>query len=122
MLIETFGLLFVEHIVDHSSHELSKCNQPSTSPQGYAASLLPSLTSFCSAVSLKTSHGNLALEGPLRSTYQRLHRPVQRMPMVPPELGVCAIERGVAVGFWLLDTAEAQTSQRGRMDVEKIWG
>jgi len=88
-------------------------------PQGYAVSLLPSLTSFCSAVSFKASHGDLV---PLRSTYQRLHRPVQRMPMVPPELGVCAIERGVAVGFWLLDTAEAQTSQRGRMDVEKIWG
>jgi hypothetical protein len=117
MLIETSGLLSVEHILDHSSHELSKCNRPSTSPQGYAVSLLPSLTSFCSAVSFKASHGDLV---PLRSTYQRLHRPVQRMPMVPPELGVCAVEGGVAVGFWLLDTAEARASQRSRIDMVEI--
>jgi len=34
---------------------------------------------------------------------QRLHSAVQRMPMVSSELGVCAFERRVSVGFWLLD-------------------
>lgn len=37
-------------------------------------------------------------------TYQRLHGALQRMPVVPPELGVCSLERRVAVGLGLLDT------------------
>jgi len=42
------------------------------------------------------------------------------MPMVPPELGVCAIEGRVAVGLWLLDTTEVRMSQRSRMEVANI--
>ena len=38
------------------------------------------------------------------STYQRLHRSVQRMSVVSSELGVGAFEGGISVGFWLLDT------------------
>ena len=35
--------------------------------------------------------------------YQSLHRTVQRMSMVSPELGICAFERWVAVGLGFLD-------------------
>ena len=37
------------------------------------------------------------------STHQSPHGAVQRMPVVPPELGVDALERGVALGLRLLD-------------------
>ena len=38
-----------------------------------------------------------------RTTYQRLHSPVQGMSVVPSELGVNALERRVAVRLRLLD-------------------
>ena len=37
-------------------------------------------------------------------TYQGLHRPVQRMSMVPSELGIRTLERGVSMCLWLLDS------------------
>lgn len=43
-------------------------------------------------------------------TYQSLHGPVQRMPMVPPELGIRAFEGRVAVRFGFFD---ANCYQRG---------
>jgi hypothetical protein len=38
-------------------------------------------------------------------THQSAHGAVKSMPVVPPELGVGALERGVTVGLRLLDTA-----------------
>jgi hypothetical protein len=38
-------------------------------------------------------------------THQSAHGAVKRMPVVPPELGVGSLERGVTVGLRLLDTA-----------------
>ena len=35
--------------------------------------------------------------------YQRLRSAVERVSVVSAELGVCAAERAVAVGFWALD-------------------
>ena len=38
-------------------------------------------------------------------THQSAHGSVKSMPVVPPELGVGALERGVTVSLGLLDTA-----------------
>jgi len=40
----------------------------------------------------------------LGGTHQSAHGAVQSMPVVPPELGVGTLERGVTVGLRLLDT------------------
>ena len=45
------------------------------------------------------------------STYQSLHRPMQRMPMVPPELGIGTVERGIAVRLWLFNANHRKTGQ-----------
>ena len=37
-------------------------------------------------------------------THQSAHGAVKSMPVVPPELGVGSLERGVTVGLRLLDT------------------
>lgn len=39
-----------------------------------------------------------------KGTHQRLHRPMQRVPVVAPELGIRPLERRVAVRFGLLDS------------------
>ena len=44
-------------------------------------------------------------------TNQCLHCSVQRMPVVPPELGVGALERWVSVRLGLLDTARVRYGQ-----------
>ena len=41
-----------------------------------------------------------------RITYQSSHRAVQRMPVIPPELWVCAFKGRVAMGFRFLDTTQ----------------
>ena len=43
---------------------------------------------------------------PLLHFFERPHRAVQRMPVIPPELGVGAFERRVSVGLGLLDPVE----------------
>ena len=45
---------------------------------------------------------------PLLDLLQRLHGAVQGMSVISPELGVCAFEGGVAVGFGFLDPVEWQ--------------
>lgn len=72
----------------------------------YAASLRPSFTSFCGTCQLFISYFHSQVY-----TYQCLHCPMQRMPMIPPELGVGAFERRVAVGLWPLDPAAYSSYQ-----------
>lgn len=64
----------------------------------YAASRFPSLTSFCVVVS------DLCRNWGAASTHQSAHGSVQRMPMVPSELGVGSLERRITVRLGLLDT------------------
>lgn len=67
----------------------------------YAASRLPSLTSFCG----RNQHiWSFCRRRPGESTHQSAHGAVQRMPMVPSELGVGALQGRVSVCLWLLDT------------------
>lgn len=40
----------------------------------------------------------------IQDTYQGLHGAVESMSVVPSELGVNTLERGVTVRLWLLDT------------------
>jgi len=65
----------------------------------YAASLLPSLTSFCRVVS---ESGRVSWKG--ESTYKSPHGAVKSMSVVAAELRVGTLERRVSVGLWLLDT------------------
>ena len=44
------------------------------------------------------------------SAYQSLHGAVERMPVVSPELGVGAVQRGVALGLGLLDAVAVSLS------------
>jgi len=67
----------------------------------YAASRLPSLTSFCTTVS--GVRAGVHICG--LSTHQSAHGAVKSMPVVPAELGVGALERRVTVRLGLLDTA-----------------
>ncbi len=39
----------------------------------------------------------------MSDAYQSLHGAVERMPVVPPELGVGTLERGVPLGLRLLN-------------------
>lgn len=45
---------------------------------------------------------------------------MKRVPVVPPELGVDTLERGVAVGLGLLDTVSRNGSERVRFHSAKI--
>jgi len=73
----------------------------------YAASRLPSLTSFCIDVSAELE---LPVAGEYVVTHECLHGSVERMSVVSSELGVGALERRVSVRLGLLDTGECQTS------------
>jgi hypothetical protein len=42
-------------------------------------------------------------------THQNLHSTVQRMSMVPSELGINTFQRRITVGLWLLDSTIQQT-------------
>jgi hypothetical protein len=66
----------------------------------YAASRLPSLTSFCMGVSNRVRRSESRVE----STHQSTHGAVKSMPMVPPELGVGTLEGRVTVRLRLLNT------------------
>jgi hypothetical protein len=78
--------------------------------QTYAASRLPSLTSFCKLVSMPYHPVLMSPAMGSESTYQSLHSAVQRMSMVSPELGVGAFERWVTVGLRLFDAREEMGS------------
>lgn len=78
----------------------------------YAASRLPSFTSFCHPYQISYLSCIQKRKLSRRMTYQSSHGAVQRMPMVPPELRVCAFERGVAMGFGLFDTVQHDSYQQ----------
>lgn len=78
----------------------------------HAASRFPSFTSFCIARNMSAGvppHEEVSRIGLVLCTYQSLHRTMQRMPMIPSKLRVCAFERGIAVGFRLLDPVMRNT-------------
>lgn len=97
-----FKLLQPVHNAVPTSPSASRTHAPFTSSCRIALALLDLL--LCNRQYYSTSISVLP------QTYQRPHRAVQRMPVVSPELGVGAFERGVAVGLGLLDAVESAMS------------